>query len=72
MSTCDHCGNLYELPCFSGGKNHYDLVDYFCKVCRSYLNSIEVGGAVVEEGYGWALKEDFDERKNSRKTRRSF
>ncbi len=72
MSVCEHCGNLFELPCFSGGGNHYVFVDYFCKVCQSYLDSIEVGGSVVEEGYGWSLKDDTNERKNSHKARRSF
>jgi len=72
MSTCEHCGNLFELPYFSGTNSHPDFVNYFCKVCHSYLDSIEVGGHVIEEGYGWALKEEIDERKNAHKVRRSF
>jgi len=69
MSLCRNCGNEYELPVFSSGANHYDLVDYFCEECGRYLDTIEVGGNVFQKGFGWTLE---NERENTYKTTRSF
>jgi len=66
MSLCKNCGQDFELPSWGGGVNHMDYVDYFCKDCGRYLDTLEVGGTIIEEGFGWTLnpEKEKDELKN--------
>lgn len=69
MSFCKNCGGEYLLPTFSLENPHYEFVNFYCESCGRYLDTVEIGGTPIEEGFGWVLK---NEPQNQGKNRRSF